>query len=217
MALAQMFTWWDFIKTLLTAAAGLLGVWYGQRNIARKDAKQAAKEDKLAAHERAYVASVIIEQLERYINACIDIAYDDGTACGQPAGGDGFYQSTTKLPEFDPHKLEVNWRALPPDLIYDILEIRTLQGNILRNLDGPAFDDPPEFSDFFWTRRLQFAKLGQQVAEIARRLRKAAGLPNAITEGDWSRDKSFAEVIEKLEAYERQTTQQMPMPLPLIL
>lgn len=208
-----MFTWWDLIKTLLTGAAGFLGVWYGQRNLARKDARLAQLEEKQAAHERTYVASVVIEHLERYINGCLDVAYDDGTAYGQPAGDNGFHQATTTPPEFDPHKLEVNWRILPPELIYDIFAIRSRQEHIQSYLDSQGFDDWPDYSDYFWTRRLLFAKLGQQVTEIARRLRKAGRLPNEVlTKGKWSRDESFAEVIEKAEAYEaRRGMQQMPV------
>lgn len=209
-----MFTWWDLIKTLLTGAVGLLGVWYGQRNLIRKDAEQAAKEEELARHEKAYVASVAIEHLERYISACVDVAYDDGTAYGQPAGGNGYHQATTKEPKFDPHKLDVNWRILPPELIYDIFAIRSRQEHIQDYLHSPGFDDPPEYCDYFWTRRLLFAKHGQEVIEIARRLRKTGGLPEEVlTKGDWTRERAFAEVIEKAVADEaRQKMQQMPLP-----
>ena len=196
-------TFWDIVKALITAAAGFAGVWYGQRNLARKDAKQAAQEAKNVAQEIAFIASVVIEHLERYIDGCVAVAYDDGTDCGQPAGGNGYHETTTQPPEFDPHKLDVRWQSLPPDLIYDIFAMRTRQEHIQGILGNPGFDDPPDFSEYFWTRRILFAKLGQQVTEIALRLRKAGGLPNEIlANGDWSRDARFVEVVKMSEAYQ---------------
>lgn len=207
-------TFWEIVQTLITAAAGFAGVWYGQRNSARKDAKHAEQKTKEAEQEKALVASVVIEHLERYINGCVSVAYDDGTEYGRPAGEHGYHQATTTPPEFDPHKLEVNWGVLPPDLIYDIFAIRSRQEHVQNYLDSPGFDDPPDYSDLFWTRSLLFAKLGQQVTEIALRLRKAGGIRTEIlTKGDWSRDERFAQVIERCEAHkaEREKLHQKSM------
>lgn len=210
---------WEIVKTLLTAAAGFGGVWYGQKYSAHKDAKQAEQDAKQAERERALVASVVIDHLERYINGCVSVAYDDGTEYGRPAGEHGYSQTTTTPPEFDPHKLDLNWSILPPDLIYDIFAIRSRQEHIQSYLDSEGFDDPPDFSEFFWTRSLLFAKLGQQVTQIAIRLRKAGGIPHEILEkGDWSREERLAQVIERCEAHkaerERLHLESMARPFP---
>lgn len=196
--------YWDLAKVVITAAAGFAGVWYGQRNLARKDAKLAEQEIRKADQERAYVASVVIEHLERYVSGCVAVAYDDGTDRGQPAGGGDYYQTTTETPKFDPHTLEVNWHVFPPDLIYDIFAIRSRQEHIESYLDNPGFDDDaPDYSDYFWARRTRFAKQGQQVAKIALGLRKAGGIPNEdLTQGNWSRDQGLADVIARNEARE---------------
>jgi len=194
-------TVWDIVKALITAGAGFGGVYYGQRNLARKDAKQAERDARQADQDRAYVASVVIEHLERYINGCVAVAQDDGTEYGQPAGENGYYRTTTTPPDFDPHKIDVNWRILPPDLIYDIFAIRSRRESIDGYLDNPGFDDPPDYSEFFWWRGFLYAQLGQRVSEIALRLRKAGGIPSEVLNpGDWSRDEAFAEVIEKYNA-----------------
>lgn len=200
-------TFWDIVKALMTAAAGFAGVWYGQRNLARKDARLAAQEEVKAEQERAYVASVVIEHLERYLNECSAVAHDDGTEYGRPAGQNDCYQTTTSEPQFDPHKLNVNLKVLPPDLIYDILAIRSRQENIEQYLGSPGFDDPP-YDEYIGERARMHAELGQQVTQIALRLRRAGGLPNEIlTKGDWSRDQGFAEVIDRFKAHKARREQ----------
>ena len=104
-------------------------------------------------------------------------------------------------PDFDPHKIDVNWRILPPDLIYELFAIRSRRESIDSYLDNPGFDDPPDYSEFFWWRGFLYAQLGQRVSAIALRLRKAGGIPDEVLNpGDWSRDEAFAEVIEKYNA-----------------
>ena len=192
----------EVFKTLLTAAAGFAGVWWGQRKMESRDAKQAEKEAKQLQQDRVYLASVVTEHLERYINGCLDVAQDDGTSYGQPAGGDGFYKTTTTAPTFDHLKIEVNWHALPPELLSDILLIRSHQEGIERHLENPGFDDPPDYDGFFSARALMYAQLGQQVTEIAQRLQRVGGIPNQnLTKGDWSRDEAFAAVVEREQTH----------------
>ena len=95
----------------------------------------------------------------------------------------------------------MNWRILPPDLIYELFAIRSRRESIDSYLDNPGFDDPPDYSEFFWWRGFLYAQLGQRVSAIALRLRKAGGIPDEVLNpGDWSRDEAFAEVIEKYNA-----------------
>jgi hypothetical protein len=61
------------------------------------------------------------------------------------------------------------------------------------------FDLPPEFADFFWTRRYGYAELGLEVSALAMKLRKHAGLPIAeVREGEWNRDQCMQEQMEKI-------------------
>ena len=212
-------TFWDIAKALITAAAGFAGVWYGQRNLARKDARLAAQEEEKAKQEVTYAASVVIEHLERYLNECSAVAHDDGIEYGRPAGKNDCYQATTSEPQFDPDKVNVNLKVLPPDLIYDILAIRSRQENIERYLGSPGFDDPP-YDEYIGERARMYAELGQQVTQIALRLRRAGGLPSEVlTKGDWSRDQGFAEVIDRFKAcrarheqVHRESTAKLPPP-----
>jgi len=201
--------WWDVAKTIvsavITACAGFGGVWYGQRNLARRDAREAEQEAQQAERETAFAASTVIEHLERFINGCSAVSYDDGYERGQPAGGNGYCQATATPPQFDPHALKLDWNTLPPDLIYDILAIPSRQEHIHIYLSTEGFDEPPDYGDYFLNRQLLYARLGQQVSEIALRIRAAGGLPNeSLAKGDWSRNDGFAEVIARCEKRQAQ-------------
>ena len=168
---------------------------YGQRNASKRDETKRAQDV-------AYLASVLTLPMENYIQGCLSVTYDDGTSEGRPAGDDGRYETTTTPPDFEPRKHEVNWHALPADLMYDIFAIPMRQQAVQAYLASDGFDDPPYYTDFFWERGYEYAKLGQQVTEIASRLRKVAGLRDEnFSKGDWSREEGFRETIEKYEAW----------------
>jgi hypothetical protein len=62
-----------------------------------------------------------VSHLDRFANACLGVAHDDGTTYGAPAGKNGQHEVTVAAPEFKPLDIEVEWKVLPKDLMYDIL------------------------------------------------------------------------------------------------
>ena len=189
-------------------------IWYGQRNLNRKDAKLGELEAEKRRQERVYVATVVVKHLETYINACVSAAYDDGTESGRPAGGNGYYQTTTPRPEFDAHKLDVNLQALPPALIYEVLSIQMRQEGAENYLDSPGLAGPP-YDEYMWERGYQFAKLGQGAIDIAKRLRVSVGLPvEDFAQGWQTREQGLADLCQRYEdqlaARERHSREMMP-------
>jgi hypothetical protein len=70
------------------------------------------------------------------------------------------------------------------------------------------FDDPPDFSNYFWERRHGYAALGLKVSALADRLRQHAGLDVVpVTQGDWSRDAHLEERKLQLESNREQRSQ----------
>lgn len=86
--------------------------------------------------------------------------------------------------------------------MYDILEIPAKQEQLENQLCGVwEFDDPPDYTEFFWRRRRDYADLGLKVSGVAKRLREFSQMP--IEEGipsDWNRDVAMQEVIDNLDA-----------------
>jgi hypothetical protein len=165
---------WDVIETLITAASGLAGVWLGG-NLTSKH--ETMKEGRRVQAETTYLATLVGAHLERFINECVSVAFDNGTIEGQPAGdGHTFFSTTTVLPAFDPLSLNVDWKVLPSDLMFEVLSVPSRVQTLSQRLSDPGLDDPPDHAYFFWERQSSFAKLGLDVSAVARSLRSHAGL-----------------------------------------
>lgn len=185
------------ISAVISAAAGLGGVWFGGRLTAkREEAREREREKK----ETVYLAIFVATHLEGFADHCLRVAHDDGTEDGRPAASSGCHQVTVPSPMFDPFAFEVNWKALPAELMYDILGLphRVEQLNqYLSNVD--EYDDPPEYTEFFWARQHGYAVLGLEVSAIAQRLRAHAELPAppGNTNG-WDRDTALRQVRDQI-------------------
>lgn len=189
---------WSLVQSAITAVAGLGGVWLGGRlTWEREEKRERARELK----EATYLAILVVAHLERFADSCLTVAFDDGTEEGRPAGSLGCWEPTVTPPIFDPLSFDVNWKALPSDLMYDILgmpyRIEQLEHDIAKVYED---DGPPDYTEYFWERRRGWAVLGLEFSELARRLRSHAGLPPLSERpGFWSRDKQLWEIKKTME------------------
>lgn len=187
------------LAAIISAAAGITGVLVGNSFVAIKEWLKDSKNDE---RDSAYLAILVVSHLDRFVGGCWNVALDDGTSEGRPAGGDGVYhQVTVSAPEFLPLDIKVEWKVLPKSLMYDILQIPDRREHIQNRLSGVwEFDEPPEYTEFFWSRQRDYAELGLQVSAIAKKLRKHAGMPIEVAlPGDWNREVALQEIIDKLD------------------
>lgn len=192
------------ISAIISATAGIVGVILGNSFVAIKEWLHSRSRRK---KDTAYLAIIVVSHLDRFANGCLHVALDDGTIYGSPAGGNGQeYAPTTKLPEFRPLDIDVEWKVLPQDLMYSILRLPDHAEQIQNKLAGIAeFDDDfPDHTEYFWTRRRDFADLALQVSSLIRRLRAYAGMPlEEPKHGEWSRDEQCASVISTIDQQRR--------------
>ncbi len=189
---------WSFVPSVISAASGLLGVWMGGRLTWKRES---LRENERINKESSYLAILVVAHLDRFINGCVQVSLDDGTSEGRPAGSDGIYHTTTvKAPAFSPLELDVDWKVLPADLMYGILNLPYKVEQLANHLSGVSeFDDPPEYTEYFWARQYGFSVLGLEVSELVRRLRQHANLPPEVPlEGDWNRDEILREQRDKI-------------------
>ncbi|MBP1313380.1 hypothetical protein RJO15_20390 [Herbaspirillum huttiense F1] len=194
---------WTAVIPIITAiAAGtatLVGIRWGA-GLTRK--REQEREDAQRQQDATYLAIIVSTHLERFTNSCVDVMYDDGTAYGQPADAKtGYHEVTTTTPTIDPMEFDVNWKALPGALMYEILSLPYKQELLKRHLGAVGEHDmPPDFADFFWERQYGYACLARDVADLASRLRMNAGLPVLPHSlGKWDRAQGIDERITKLE------------------
>ncbi|CAJ0893674.1 hypothetical protein R20233_03759 [Ralstonia sp. LMG 32965] len=186
-------------SAIISATAGISGVLLGNTFVALKEwLINKSKRQK----DTAYLAIVVASHLDRFANGCMHVALDDGTEEGRPAGNDGEYAPVAKPPEFQPLDIDVEWRVLPQKLMYPILRLPDQREQIQNRLAGIAeFDnDYPDHTEYFWARRRDYADLGLQTSNLARQLRKHAGMPlEEPKPGEWCRDEELRDVIKRID------------------
>lgn len=194
------------VSSIISALSGLAGVGIGAYLTYLREQHNAKIKDE---RDGSYLAILVSSHLDRFANGCLDCALDDGTEYGRPAGGDGRYQTTVATPQSNLLEINVEWRVLPKDLMYDILQIPDKRERINNQLASIAEHDVPyDGSEYFWVRRRDYAELGLHTSALAKRLRKHAGLPiEEVLPGEWNRDVSLQEVIIDIDkrraAYEK--------------
>lgn len=194
------------IASIISAVAGISGVILGNSFVAIKESLKDRKKDKRDLH---YLGILVVSHLDRFANGCWHVAKDDGTIEGRPAGGEGSYwQATVSAPEFSPLEIDVEWKVLPKELMYDILQIPDRREHVQNKVSTAwEYDDQPDYPDYFSTRQREYAVLGLHVSDVARRLRKHANLPfDEPAPGGWIRDASLEMIIENIDTQRKANT-----------
>jgi hypothetical protein len=188
------------VSAIISAVAGISGVLLGNSFVAIKEwLTNRYKRQK----DTAYLAVIVVSHLDRFASGCLHVALDDGTECGQPAGRNAEeHEPTIRPPEFQPLDLNVEWKVLPQQLMYSILLLPDQREQIQNRLMGMReFDDDyPYHTEYFWARRRDYAELGLRASDLARHIRKQAGLPFEEPDPDaWSRDGELTSVIKRID------------------
>jgi len=135
--------------------------------------------------KREYLCINVTCMLDRFISRCSDVVDDDGLCQGQP-DKDDYSRIQISTPNFKPESLEVEWKSLPANMMYEILNfplhIETANSVIDSTFDQVA--TPPNFSEGFEERQYQYATLGIKANELASKLRTLSKLPQKEA-GDW--------------------------------
>ena len=70
-----------------------------------------------------YLCINVTCMLDRFVLACSDVVGDDGLYHGQP-DKDGYSHIQVPIPVFEPEKLDVEWKALPAKIMYEITTVQ---------------------------------------------------------------------------------------------
>lgn len=172
------------LASLAPAIFGLVGVVVGAVMTFARDLWFQRQRD---LKERQYLAIQVSSLLERYVSGCVEVVADNGLYHGQP-DENGIYQAQAEEPKFEPELLQVDWKSLPPNLMYEILDFPLLIADVQSFLaDVGDMSAPPDYEEWFEERQYQYAYLGLQAASLSERLRNRIGLPSRprpVTEWD---------------------------------
>jgi len=190
-----------------SAIFGLVGVFLGAvLTVAREWWFQSRKTRK----DAEYLSIQVSCELERYVAMCAEVVGDDGLCDGLP-DEDGCHSIQVQAPEFDPMSLNVEWKSLPANLMYEILDF-PYKTEVANQAIAAAFEyeaGPPDYWEGFEERQLQYATLGLAASELATKLRSHVDLP-ARSVGDWNPVRYMKEKKSAIESKRAKRAAQMP-------
>jgi hypothetical protein len=192
-----------------SAIFGLVGVALGALLTVAKEWWFQSRKTKKDAE---YLAIQVSCELERFLARCAEVVDDDGLRDGQ-TDENGYHSIQIEAPTFDPKLFEVEWKSLPVNLMYEVLDF-PYQGEVASRHVAAAFKygaSPPDFSEGFEERQLQYAVLGIAASQLATKLRNYVGLP-VRSIGEWDPVRHMEDQKTAIEARrtERDNRSQLP-------
>jgi hypothetical protein len=184
--------------SLWPAFIGLLGVVVGA---GLTTCREVWNDRRRGKKDKEFLGINVAASLERFAAGCLDVARDDGTHMGQPAGDNGqTHTPVAECPTFEPEQLKVEWRVLDAVLLFKILDLPRRAEIANRKIAFLAdYDDPPHYSQFFETRQYEYARLGLMAWTLAQLLRSYTGLPQR-TSTEWSPVVDLENVLRNVES-----------------
>jgi hypothetical protein len=189
-----------------TAFIGLLGVVLGVfLTIAKEWFFDFRKNKKHAEYLCIHIACM----LEQFAIKCIDVVYDDGLHHGQP-DSDGYSRVQVLAPSFKPETVDVEWKSLPANLMYEVLNLPSAIEIANTQIESVSeyVAVPPEFEEAFEERQYQYSVLGIKALNLASKLRKHTNLPERDI--GWDLAKQLNDEKDKIESLRRQRIEEHP-------
>ncbi|UCV13693.1 hypothetical protein [Quatrionicoccus australiensis] len=164
-----------------SAVFGLIGVvigslltiakeWWFQQRRAKKDA--------------TYLSIKVSCELLKFAGSCANVAGDSGEE-----DGNGCCIPRTSTPSFKPEMFDVEWKALPDRLMFEILDLPFKIEQADETISGvyEYVAGPPDYSEWYEERQLQYATLGLFALNVAAQLRSYVGLTFASDDNCYPR------------------------------
>lgn len=148
------------------------GQWLSHCFALKREQQQALEK---MSRERYFLASELVFLLERFAEANVQPAHDEG----EYEGGE-FKYVVSDRPVLDYGGVTGDWRYLPPVLVYRLRELPALIEHSERIVSETFNNDfPLDPTEGLFARRYQSAKLGLKALLLALRLRQLCGMPQS--------------------------------------
>ncbi len=131
--------------------------------------------------DKEYLSIIISSKLDKFIHRCYDVVSDNGMFQGG-YDSDRCSSPQVALPKFEPELENVNWKSLPVDLMYKILDFPNEVERANHKINGVVEygSYSPDYKEAFEERQYQYALLCVKAFEIASTLRKEANITERI-------------------------------------
>ncbi|MEW8347809.1 MAG: hypothetical protein AB2687_05820 [Candidatus Thiodiazotropha taylori] len=168
---------------MVEALIGLLGVIVGASITAVREHWVSAEATKKSAE---YLAIRAVSVLDGFTEQCADVVGDDGLSHGQ-VGPDGCRVVQISTPSFSVEELDVDWKSIPSNLMYEILSLPNRVSAADQKISSvwEYVAGPPDYEELFEERQIQYGELGLKAASLSDELRRLYRIP-ARDYRDWS-------------------------------
>lgn len=164
------------------------------------------KERKAQSKNAHYLVIRLIPILDQYLDSCLDVVGDDGTAYGQPTGKDGCYEEQKPTPAKLALPDDVEWKSIKQDLLKKIMllpnEAYLVERAVQNEIDEPNADS--DYGGVIAVRRYQYAHLSIKCYDLLQELRKKYNIEARLYPNEWDpRDycnnyiKTFEEIQQR--------------------
>lgn len=155
---------------------GLVGVVIGALLTAAWECRVARASRRKNAE---YLAVRVVSLLDGFLEKCADVVGDDGLSHNE-RDSDDLKSPQISTPQLDFESLKVDWKSIPPGLMYEVLSLPNRVTAANQHIDKiiEYNYDPPDFDELFEERQIQFGEIGLLAASLADRLRAMYGVPD---------------------------------------
>lgn len=173
-----------------SGVVGIVGVIVGSTLTLAKDWFMQGRRDK---REIVLLGYQLATRLERFAHGCGGVALDNGEDDEH-----GISVSSVLVPRLT-IETDASWKHLRIDLLTRVLDLphKTEEADALIS-NTHEFDSPPDYSFAFEDRQYEYCRLGLEAADLARQLRKFAGLK--VRDTDDADEATMLEVKSNIES-----------------
>jgi len=163
-------TFLTILATAIITNLGAAGVtWIGHKLTADKESTAIEKE---RTRHASYLAIRVVTNLDHFVIKCREVLADEG------AESEGIVYPTAVYPTLS-YPDDVDWRSIPPALMYRILALPNALDAANRDIDfvGEHVAGPPNHDDLFDAQNYHFSKLGIAALDLADAIRVGYAIP----------------------------------------
>ena len=131
-------------------------------------------------NDRYYLSVLTVSKLDVFFGMSCAVVSDKGTYMTRGEGQESrtYLEEQTEVPIFELGSIDVDWRCLPQELMFELLTFPAKKEQANNMIAGAREQEcPPDFDEFFQERRYQYATLGLKAVNLATRLRTLSKLP----------------------------------------
>lgn len=142
-----------------------------------------SKQKKRESDIKHYHAPNLTDELDRYVEYCVKVAYDDGRIATRAV--DGKKEESHNVREITVsdspppiYSERIDWEAMDSKIHYRVRSLLKTSKETAASFDSPFVEtESPDCEKYFEERQLAHARLGLEAYDIAKKARGMYGIP----------------------------------------